>query len=1023
MRPLKLTMSAFGPYERETVIDFTALGDCSFFLIHGATGAGKTTILDAICYAFYGDASVAGRTGSMLRSQQAGPEQETFVEFIFTIGEKTYRLRRNPDYLRKSKRQTKNGNGLTAETAGAELWRIDGEPVCLVTGPVKVTAKMTELLGFASEQFRQVVLLPQGEFRRLLMADSMERQSIMEVLFRTEFYRKIEDSLKARAQKINTSYQELQKEQDFLLRDTEAANVDEFRTRLAARREQLAASQRMTREQQKNRETAQQAERQGRETASRFAALDAAQQQLAGDESKLAVVAAFRQQLERAQQAAGLADVEAQAQQALHEAAEKETAVGQQELRSQQLQQKLAVARKHAEEMRAREPERQGLQQELQRLTEYGQQSAAIGEARQRLAAAEAEAGRLQQVRQAAEEKRQQLQEGLAALQQQEKQQTQVAAGRAALALQLEGLEHRQQLLLEFEQSRQAEQQAVAGQTAAEKAAEKADAVYEEQRREVERLQHLFAEGQAALLAKELPAGSPCPVCGSCEHPHLAVSTELIPDEAEIRRAQRELQNRDRLRQTAAKGLQTAQAAGAAASSRRAERQQALGENIPAAADLQAELQAAQAALQAACTAEQEQQRLAAAISQQERGLTQQGEASEAAAAAQVKAAQESAQAAGILQEKLRSLPEEYQAPEALAQARATIQQQFTALTAEQQAAEDAFHALETAAAAQTAALTAAKTAAAAGRRQEQRLTEAFAERRVQAGFATLEEYRQALTGKFATAEGRSAVAQRIRSFEDAHTAAQAAWKKASEDTRSLVRPQLEQLTAALAAAEKAVNESYAAEKKLEAEINRQGQQLQRLEALLTKSAGLEKEYRTVGRLAAVASGENAYRTSFQRYVLRSLLSDVVEAANSRLRLMSRGQYELRQTLEVRDQRKKAGLDLVIFDAYTGYERQMATLSGGESFLASLSLALGLADVVQSYAGGIRLDTIFIDEGFGTLDAETLDMAIKALLELQKGGRLVGIISHVEELKERIDARLEITKHREGGSQARFILG
>ena len=129
MRPLKLTMSAFGPYERETVIDFTALGDCSFFLIHGATGAGKTTILDAICYAFYGDASVAGRTGSMLRSQQAGPEQETFVEFIFTIGEKTYRLRRNPDYLRKSKRQTKNGNGLTAETAGAELWRIDVEPV------------------------------------------------------------------------------------------------------------------------------------------------------------------------------------------------------------------------------------------------------------------------------------------------------------------------------------------------------------------------------------------------------------------------------------------------------------------------------------------------------------------------------------------------------------------------------------------------------------------------------------------------------------------------------------------------------------------------------------------------------------------------------------------------------------------------------------------------------------------------------------------------------------------------------
>jgi len=187
------------------------------------------------------------------------------------------------------------------------------------------------------------------------------------------------------------------------------------------------------------------------------------------------------------------------------------------------------------------------------------------------------------------------------------------------------------------------------------------------------------------------------------------------------------------------------------------------------------------------------------------------------------------------------------------------------------------------------------------------------------------------------------------------------------------------------------------------------------------KSAAVEQKYRTIGTLADVAGGKNVHGMTFQRFVLKSLLADVIEAANMRLKIMSRGQYLLQPGERAR-KNAAGGLDMEIFDAYTGYARPMATLSGGESFLASLSLALGLADVVQSYAGGIHLDTIFVDEGFGTLDAETLDMALKALIELQKGGRIVGIISHVEELKERIDARLEVTKTREG-STAKFIVG
>lgn len=191
---------------------------------------------------------------------------------------------------------------------------------------------------------------------------------------------------------------------------------------------------------------------------------------------------------------------------------------------------------------------------------------------------------------------------------------------------------------------------------------------------------------------------------------------------------------------------------------------------------------------------------------------------------------------------------------------------------------------------------------------------------------------------------------------------------------------------------------------------------------LAGKGGRLSKEFTQLSDLSELAAGKSGNKISFQTYVLHSLLDDVMEAANQRLLIMSRGQYEL-QSGERLSGNKQGGLDMEIFDNYSGYARPMATLSGGESFLASLALALGLADVVQSYAGGIRLDTMFIDEGFGTLDSETLDVALTALFELQKSGRLIGIISHVEELKNRIPARLEVKKSRTGGSDARFVIG
>ncbi|MBM3300319.1 MAG: SMC family ATPase, partial [Deltaproteobacteria bacterium] len=183
-----------------------------------------------------------------------------------------------------------------------------------------------------------------------------------------------------------------------------------------------------------------------------------------------------------------------------------------------------------------------------------------------------------------------------------------------------------------------------------------------------------------------------------------------------------------------------------------------------------------------------------------------------------------------------------------------------------------------------------------------------------------------------------------------------------------------------------------------------------------------ETQYAVVGRISEVANGHNAQGITFQRFVLAALLDDVLIAATQRLQIMTHRRYSLQRRAERSDRRTAGGLDLEVLDSYTGIARPVSTLSGGESFLASLSLALGLSDVVQAYSGGIYLDTIFVDEGFGSLDPEALDLAFRALVDLQRGGRLVGIISHVPDLRERIDARLEVMPSRDG-SRARFTFG
>jgi exonuclease SbcC len=293
----------------------------------------------------------------------------------------------------------------------------------------------------------------------------------------------------------------------------------------------------------------------------------------------------------------------------------------------------------------------------------------------------------------------------------------------------------------------------------------------------------------------------------------------------------------------------------------------------------------------------------------------------------------------------------------------------------------------------------------------------AFAERLQAAGFANEVEFQ---ASKRSPAE-IDHLEETIRRYDGDIRAAQDRMERGQQAAKDLMAPDIEVLDKAFQKAKEDLEAGIKAATALSEQLKQLNGWVERLRKTAQELESLEARYAVTGRIAEVANGRNPVGMPFQRFVLAALLDDVLIAASERLKLMSKERFHLHRTTVRGDRRMATGLDLEVYDTYTGTTRPVNTLSGGESFLASLALALGLADVVQVYAGGIHLETIFVDEGFGSLDPEALDLAFRALVDLQRGGRLVGIISHVPELKERIDVRLEVTRtHR--GSVARFVV-
>lgn len=1018
MKPMLLELQAFGPFAHRQAIDFRELGTKTFFLIHGPTGAGKTSILDGICFALFGDSSGGERDGRQMRSHHADSDTLTEVSFSFALGALTYRVRRVPEQMRKARR----GGGETKQLQIAELCRLDAIEGVEVKRPLasgwsKVTEAVVDLLGFESEQFRQVIMLPQGKFFEFLKSSSQDREKILQTLFGTELYKRIEDQLKLAANELSRQADRVRTQRQTLLDQARADNEAALDSRQQQQTEEL--TQRRGAE-QSSAAAALAAEGMlaaARRSADQFQELDKATgllQSLRGQEVGWATK---RTQLADARRAALIEPYVAAV-------AELDRQSGEASTRVKTLAEQLATASKAHESAdvalvreRQRAPEIEQAMALIARLDALGEKVAALATARADHATAMAEAGKATTALNAAQQNHKAVSQAL----QGHSNRIQELRIQAA---EINGLRSRHtQLAAQLIHAttltgRVAEQSQAIRRVEEERSRLRTtEASCVEARRQLDRVRQDWVAGQAARLAHELVDGQPCPVCGGSEHPVPAKASGALVLDQTLKAAESVVSKSEGEQREAAQKLATAQQAVGVLDARIAELRTALGE-MPASVDaLKTQAEAARTALTQAETASRVLKELEASLAAAQLAVSE--------AEAAVKLTDSAAQGAqarlqqmnGLLAERVAGIPAELSEPAALSlartaaiQVRDTLRQSVEAAT---QTATRASHQLIEVKTRLEASESASKTLAT----QRAEHGASLDARLAAAGFVNIDTYKRA----YLETSAAVALENGIDAFSLSLAAAAERQSRAAEATRDIARPDLPGLTAqhesakaALLAASNAVRDALAA-------LAATATFVESLTRLSGEYQSIEGRYTVLKQVSDVAGGANAQRMSFQRYVLATLLEEVLVATTLRLQVMSRGRYEMRRKLQASDQRAAAGLDLEVFDQYTGTTRAVSTLSGGESFLASLALALGLSDVVQAYAGGIRLDAIFVDEGFGTLDPESLDFAVRALQDLQQAGRMVGIISHVAELKEWIDARLEVTAA-QSGSVAEFRL-
>ncbi len=910
MKPLRLLLQAFGPYLEKTELDFTAFDETGLFLISGPTGGGKTALLDAVSFALFGRATGGRRTFDSMRCMGAKDDVPTLVEYDFSLENEVYRFRRSR-YIHIN-RNTKQPE--FRDSHECYIWE-DGE-FCLLESKSEtaVRNKAEELLHLTADQFSQVVVLPQGDFLRLLRANSRDKGEMLRTLFAADRWKAVTDTFNSRAKRLETQLRELTVRKNSLLQKEKLETVSDLELQIKTSAEQEAALRTENEtlgNQWKDAETLLQ-------KAETWHRLKAA--------------------LEEAQKS------------------EKSAAQLREELGSRS--QEALKQRKKAEALRTE-------------AVSLAKETARLAERREDLRRAEESARQAVEARTSAEK----LQNELTELERQEKEVSArlekggvfVRKYQEAVRALPDLLEQRQALdkawdaYGQLSQRREAVEKAESALGSGKRETEKLRVLSEALTRQLEHQEALIQRSAALELSHSLRQGEPCPVCGSREHPAPVRGEAALLD---------------------SKALEALRAG---------------------------EKEARQKTLRAAAFQETLQEQLQKA----EKELKEQ----EALCNKQGLSLEEIQERSEKLQESIQKTKNDADRLDRAQKRVAELTRERDEATARESMQREALSALE-----------------ARKKELERRAEEA---KRTCAGLnaENLEALLSEKQAQYKKAEEDAArllkAAEQLdmerQQAETALTLAQNALTKAETEFAAFdapweAAPDLPELRKHTASLREKIQESFQALGKAEQITQSLKTAFEAVQKLDAESSGLEQEYGRTAKLAALLSGNNAQRLPILQYVLSVMLDEVLVSANRFFSTLSRGRYALRLMDAPKSGNAYSGLDLEVLDGASMLPRSIETLSGGEQFLASLSLAFGLSEVVQNHSGAVRLDSLFIDEGFGSLDGETLDTAMKALNMLQGGGRLIGIISHVSELKSRIPSRIEVSRDLTGASHAKIIV-
>lgn len=918
MRPIRLTMSAFGPYAGKVEIPFEDLGTGGLYLITGDTGSGKTSIFDAITYALYGRPSGANRDAGMLRSKYAADDTPTWVELVFRYREKDYTVRRNPEYERKKQR----GEGVTLQKAEALLIYPDGRRE---TGLENVTKRVNEILGINRDQFSQIAMIAQGDFLKLLLADTTQRQKIFRELFHTEIfdlfqkkiredYNELERELRAKNAQIRQSAGRISCAQDTVLQpeaERAAAGLMPYKEIPALLAELIGDAERRTEEIGKERKS-----------------MEVERDRLIRQQEKIKA----RKQRE---------DALLQSRKDL-------------EQKKTELEEAGSVLEKEA----ARKDDTDRLEKE----------ASGIGRDLQRYDQAQALKARIEQL---GKEEKEAADGVLLAEQRNEKQKQDIVKAEERIeelektGETLNSLKAQERELLQKESDLNGLLNACKQHTelcaklaAAQEVYRLSAERYKGSRAETERLKRAYSDEMAGILAETLRDGEPCPVCGSVVHPQKAVKAPEAPTREEVEQAEETTQKLEKEWQrsmTAASGLSgQAQTALEHLRQRSSElNTEADGEKIRKAVEtVRGSLTQTRLSIRTEESNAQELERLRKAVPDMRR-LQEQTELQ-------------------IREERIRMTE--------LSARRETEQRSMEEIRAQL-----------------------VYTDKAQAQQKMQELLEEVQLRRDAAGKA--KEAYDLRAGEIRGIRMQIEQAEALLNGEEAPDA-----QKTDEEMR-----RVDTLLDGIGKRENIVRTEADRHRQIKKEID-------------TQLAALEKtesEYKWMQPLCMTATGgiTGRERIMLETYVQTTYFDRILRRANLHLMRMSGAKYELKRRETAADLRSQSGLELDVTDHYNGSVRSVKTLSGGESFLASLSLALGLSEEIQATAGGIKLDAMFVDEGFGSLDDDTLQQAVQALTGLAGGSRIVGIISHVSELRRQIDRQIVVRKEKTGGSSAHIVLG